>query len=79
VNRVKKELIKRGVQINVEPYFIKGKSVFEPGNIQFQGVAVNTDTAEFTTFYNVIAERYKLLRNGEIVEITEDHDNPPFA
>ncbi len=70
MNRVKKELRSKGIKLECDyeymPYFIKGKSIFEPGYIFIDGITVDSETATVKVYLNVIVETYKLLRNGEI-------------
>ena len=70
MNRLKKELRRRGIKLECDymemPYFIKGKSIFEPGYIFIDGITVDSETATVKVFLNVIVETYRLLRNGDI-------------
>lgn len=70
MNRVKKELRHKGIKLECDymemPYFIKGKSIFEPGYIFIDGITVDSETATVKVYLNVIVETYKLLRNGDI-------------
>ena len=73
MNRFKKELRKKGIKLGCDypclPYFIKGKSVFEPGYIFVDGVHVNAEKATVTTYYNVIWQTEKMLRDGTLETI----------
>lgn len=70
MNRVKRELRKRGIKLECDyptlPYFIKGNSIFEPGYIFVDGVSVNSETATARVYLNVIVEIFRLQRNGEL-------------
>lgn len=70
MNRVKKEFRRKGIKLDCDypemPYFIKGKSIFEPGYIFIDGITVDSETATVKVFLNVIVETYRLLRNGDI-------------
>lgn len=70
MNRVKKEIRKRGFKLENDypflPYYIKGSSPFEPGNICLEGVTVNSERATFTQYFNVICLSYTMHRDGEI-------------
>ena len=70
MNRVKKEFRRKGYKLDYDypemPYFINGKSIFEPGYIFIDGITVDSETATVKIFLNVIVETYRLLRNGDI-------------
>ena len=71
MNRFKKEIRKKGIKLEsdypVIPYYVKGKSCFEPGNICIRSVFVNSETATVTVFYNVGVDKLiTLKRNGEL-------------
>jgi len=70
MNRVKKEFRKKGIRLECDyptlPYYLKGKSCFEPGYIFVDGVTVDSKTATVKRFLNIIVEKYTLQRNGDI-------------
>lgn len=70
MNRVKRELRKRGIKLECDyptlPYFIKWNSIFEPGYIFVDGVSVNSETATARVYLNVIVEIFRIQRNGEL-------------
>ena len=72
MNRLKKELRKRGVKLESDypwmPYFIKGNSIFEPGYIFVDGVSVDSKKAKVRICYNTINEVLTLKRNGMLEE-----------
>lgn len=72
MNRVKKEFRKKGIRLECDyptlPYYIKGKSCFEPGHIFVDMVTVNSEVAIVRRYLNVITEKYTLQRNGSIKE-----------
>ena len=76
MNRIKKEIRRKGIKLEIDypflPYYIKGKSPFEPGNICLEAVVVNSETAEVYEYLNVIVCRHKLLRNGDLEEVFDD-------
>lgn len=70
MNRLKKEFRKRGVKLNEDyeclPFYVKGKSCFDPGYICVENVTVNSVTASVITVYNVGDVFYQLHRDGSI-------------
>ena len=72
MNRVKKELRKRGVKLESDypwmPYFIKGNSIFDRGYIFIDGVSVDSEKAKVRICYNTIHEVLTLKRNGKLEE-----------
>ena len=76
MNRIKKEFRKKGYKLESDlpeiPYFVKGKSIFEPGYIFIEGISVDSEKATMSIFYNVIAIKYTMERTGEITELMID-------
>lgn len=71
MNRVKKELRKRGLKLSHDyphlPYYIKGKSCFEPGYVYIEDVYVNSEKATLTQYTNVGLDiTWRLNRNGKL-------------
>lgn len=71
MNRFKKEIRKRGIKLESDypelPYYVKGKSCFEPGYICIESVFVNSETATVTEFYNVGVDKLiTMKRNGKL-------------
>lgn len=70
MNRVKRELRKKGIRLESDypylPYFIKGNSIFEPGYIFIDGVSVNSETATVKVYLNTITQIIKLQRDGSL-------------
>lgn len=71
MNRIKKEIRKREMKLESDypflPYYVKGKSCFDVGNICVEGVTVDSENATVTRCLNILVEKYKLLRNGKLV------------
>ena len=67
MNRVKKELIRKGIKLEHQymyiPYELKGKP-FQPGYISLLGVYVNSEKATVIRDLNIGVEVYTLQRNG---------------
>ena len=72
MNRVKREIRKRGIKLSMDypwlPYYIKGKSCFETGNIFVDDVYFDSTKATAVVVYNTIIISYTLTRSGEIEE-----------
>ena len=75
MNRFKKFLISKGIEINPEmlPMDIKGR-FGQPGHIYLEDVVVNSEKAQVTEYYNVITNKYQVLRNGNLEDIYENDD-----
>ena len=73
MNRLKKEIRKKGIKLSCDypclPYYIKGRSCFEPGHIFIEDVFVNSERATITQFYNVMDIVYQVNRDGSIKEV----------
>lgn len=76
MNRIKKEIRRKGIKLEMDypflPYYVKGKSPFEPSNICIEAVVVNSETAEVYEYLNVIVSHYRLSRNGNLEEVVDD-------
>lgn len=75
MNRFKKFLISKGIEINPEclPMDIKGK-FGQVGHIYLDDIHVDSEKAQVTEYYNVITNKYQVLRNGNLEEIYENDD-----
>ena len=82
MNRFKRELRKHGQKLECDyptmPFYLKGKSPFDVGNICIEGIVANAENCTVTTFYNVIVCREKVNRDFTFTEIAEDDGNPTF-
>lgn len=69
MNRVKKEFKKKGLLLENDypfmPYYLKGKSCFEPGYIVLESVVVRPEGV-LVRYLNVGIEIYRLHRDGSI-------------
>lgn len=69
MNRVKKEFKKKGLLLEHDypymPYYLKGKSCFEPGYLLLDGVVVKPDGV-LIRYLNIGTEIYRLNRDGSI-------------
>ena len=77
MNAFKKYLRKNGVKLNSDypslPYYLKGKSCFEPGYILIEDVSVNSEEATYTEVFNVDTITTKVNRDGTLA-IVESED-----
>lgn len=75
MNRVKKYIHSKGIKLECDyptlPFFVKGKSIFEPGYIFIDGILVDSEKVTVTTYYNVIKETIRFERDGSITESFE--------
>lgn len=78
MNAFKKYLHRCGVKLEQDypflPFYLKGKSCFEPGYILIEGVSVNAEKATFTQVYNVAVEVTKVNRDGTLSNIEEEEE-----
>ena len=78
MNRFKKELRKKGIKLEADypclPFYIKGRSCFEPGFIYIDAVIVNSEKATWTECLNVVNITSRLNRNGQIENVDLDFD-----
>ncbi len=69
MNRLKKEFKKKGMLLENDypfmPYYLKGKSCFEPGYILLDGITVKPD-AKLIRYLNIGIEINRLNRDGSI-------------
>lgn len=76
MNRFKKEIRKKGIRLESDypwmPYYIKGNSPFDVGNICVECVSINAENATVTTVYNTLVTRVRMNRNGSFEEIWDD-------
>ena len=81
MNAFKRYLRRKGVKLNTDypclPFYIKGKSCFEPGYLLIEDVTVNAEKAEYTQIYNVAVEVTKVNRDGSLLSVDDDN-NPLF-
>ena len=79
MNRFKKFLISKGMEINPEtlPMDIKGR-FGQPGHIYLEDITVDSEKAQVTEYYNVITNKYQILRNGNLKEIYDDDGEEGF-
>lgn len=69
MNRFKKELVKKGFQLKSDfPLDVKGR-FGEPGYIYLDDISVDTEKATVTEWYNIIVNKFQVLRNGNIENI----------
>ena len=75
MNRFKKELVKKGININPEmlPMDIKGR-FGQPGHIFLDDIRVNTEKAEVTEYLNILTNKYRMLRNGELEMVWDERE-----
>lgn len=70
MNRFKKYVRSKGFKLNQDypwlPYFIKGKSIFEPGYIFVDGVSVNSEKCTVIRHLNILDEINKFNRDGSV-------------
>ena len=75
MNRVKKEFKAKGIKLENDypylPFYIKGKSCFDPGNICIESVIVNSENASVFIATNVMCEQIKMDRSGKLKSIIE--------
>ena len=76
MNRLKKNIRRKGIKLNSDypclPYYVKGKSMFEPGYICVEDVKVVSETATIFRFLNIGREIITLERNGELKSVDFD-------
>ena len=76
MNRVKKEIKKKGIKLESDypylPFYLKGKSCFEPGYLLLIGIQVKSETTEVFESLNTMTVRYKLTRKGELEVMYDD-------
>ena len=73
MNAFKRYVRSKGIRLSCDypclPYYIKGKSCFEPGNIFVDDVYVDSEKCTVITVYNVIVDRTQFCRDGSTVSI----------
>lgn len=73
MNRFKKELRRKGIKLEHDypwlPFYVKGKSCFDPGNICIEAVIVKSETASVSIVTNVMTTELKVSRKGDLEEI----------
>lgn len=71
MNRVKKELRKKGLKLESDypylPFYIKGNSIFEPGYIFVDEIRVDSEKATLYRFLNIGRETHTMQRDGSVV------------
>lgn len=71
MNRLKKELRRRGIKLESDylclPFYVKGKSFLDPGYICVEAVVVHSETATVITMCNVGDKHQRLTKSGELV------------
>ena len=75
MNAFKRYVKSKGIRLSCDypelPYYIKGKSCFEPGYIFVDDVYVDSEKCTVTTVYNVIVNSVQFCRDGSIIELKE--------
>lgn len=70
MNRIKKEFRRKGLKLECDyehlPYYIKGQSCFDVGNICIESVAVKSETATAVVITNTMVEIITMGRDGQL-------------
>ena len=71
MNRLKKELVKKGLfwEYNPDNY---------SNGVCLENIVINSEKCIVSWYYNVVDLHFQLMRNGEIIELLTDDGNPPF-
>ena len=73
MNAFKRYVKSKGVRLSSDypwlPYYIRGKSCFEPGNIFIDDIYVNNEECTITTVYNTLVVKKQFHRDGSVVDI----------
>lgn len=76
MNRVKKEFKKCGFLLENDypqmPYYLKGKSCFEPGFVLIESIGVQSNV--YTRCLNIGIEKYRLNRDGNVSVMFDEYD-----
>lgn len=70
MNRVKRELRKRGMKLNIDYMWLP----YDRGSVTIDNVCVDSENAIVTEYYTSITLKTQLLRSGELARVTDEEE-----